>query len=237
MNQVFDWSFAWSIVPALAAGAIVTFEATVIGFIMALIVALPLALARRSQILLLSWPAAFVIEFIRSTPLLIQIYFIFFVGPQFGVTLPPMIAGLIAIGLYYGCFIAEVYRAGLDAVPKGQWEAVVALNLGRWRAYQDIVLPQAIPPMIPTLGNYLIDMFKATPILSVISVLEMMARAKMIGSDTFRYTEPMTLVGVFFLVMTLVSALLVRKLELMFGPQRQMRVASDREILAGVAST
>ncbi|WP_407170425.1 ectoine/hydroxyectoine ABC transporter permease subunit EhuD [Bradyrhizobium sp. ORS 111] len=234
---MFDWNFAWSITPMLAAGALVTFEATVIGFIVAVFVALPLALARRSRAVLLAWPIGFVIEFIRSTPLLIQVYFIFFVGPQFGITLPPMGAGLIAIGLYYGCFVSEVYRAALDSVPKGQWEAVVALNLGRWRAYKDVILPQAIPPMIPTLGNYLIEMFKATPVLSVISVLEMMERAKLIGSETFRYTEPMTLVGVFFLIMTLASSLLIRKLEQLFGAQRQDRGAIDREVSTSLAST
>lgn len=235
--MMFDWNFAVSIIPTLSAGALVTLEATVIGFAMAIFVGLPLALARRSRALLLAWPVGFVIEFIRSTPLLIQVYFIFFVGPRFGVTLPPMTSGLIAIGLYYGCFISEVYRAGLDSVPKGQWEAVVALNLGRWRAYKDVILPQAIPPMIPTLGNYLVDMFKATPVLSVISVLEMMERAKLIGSETFRYTEPMTLVGIFFLIMTLASSLLVRKLELFLGAQQQRRGATDRQVSTNLAST
>ena len=230
MSEVFDWGFAWSILPALTAGASVTLQATMVGFLVALALGLPLALCRRSRSILLFLPATAVIEFIRSTPLLIQVYFIFFVGPQFGIRLSPVTAGLMAIGLYYGCFIAQVYRSGIDAVPRGQWEAVVALNMGRWRAYRAIILPQAIPPMIPALGNYLIDMFKATPILSVITVLEMMTRAKMIGSETFRYTEPMTLVGVFFLVMTLGSSVLVRRLERMFGKARGRAPAG----LAGV---
>lgn len=213
MSDVFDWGFAWSILPLLASGALVTFKSTVIGFLLALGIGLPLALGRRSRSFFLLVPATAVVEFIRSTPLLIQLYFIFFVGPQFGMRLSPLTAGLAAIGLYYGCFIAEVYRSGIDAVPRGQWEAVKALNMGRWRAYRAIILPQAIPPMIPALGNYLIDIFKATPILSVVTVLELMTQAKMIGSESFRYTEPMTLVGLFFLVMTLGASFLVRRLE------------------------
>lgn len=213
MNPVFDFSFAWSILPVLALGAVTTLKLTIIGFLIAIVIALPIALARRSNSWLAAISSGFLIEFIRSTPLLIQIYFLFFVGPQFGIRLSPMVAGLAAIGLYYGCFIAEVYRAGLDSVPVGQWEAVVALNMRRGRAYRIIILPQAIRPMIPALGNYLIDMFKATPLLSVITVVEMMTRAKMIGAETFRYTEPMTLVGIFFLVMTLASSAMIRLFE------------------------
>ncbi|MCK1699431.1 ectoine/hydroxyectoine ABC transporter permease subunit EhuD [Bradyrhizobium sp. 144] len=235
--MIFDWNLAWSITPVLFVGALVTFEATVIGFTLAIFIALPLALARRSRALLLAWPIGFLIEFIRSTPLLVQLYFIFFVGPRFGITLPPMSAGLIAIGLYYGCFISEVYRAGLDSVSKGQWEAATALNLGRWRTYKDVILPQATPPMIPALGNYLIDMFKATPVLSVISVSELMERAKLIGSETFRYTEPITLVGGGFLIMSLASSRLVQRLEQLFGAQRQRRGATDRQIETSIAGT
>lgn len=217
MNPVFDLEFAWSVLPVLAQGAVVTLEATILGFALAMVLGLPLALARRSSSPLLYGPSWFVIEFIRSTPILIQIYVIFFVGPRFGVTLSPMVAGLLSLGLYYGCFVAEVYRAGLDAVPKGQWEAVRALNMGRGRGYQRIILPQAIPPMVPALGNFLIDMFKATPILSVITVLEMMTRAKMIGSETFRYAEPITIVGLFFLIFTLISSALIRRVERAFA--------------------
>lgn len=210
---MFDWQFTWEILPVLARGARVTVMAALLGFVIALVLGLVLALARRSSFRALSWPTIGVIEFIRSTPLIIQIYFLFFMTPRYGLVLSPLVAGLASIGLYYACFIAEVYRAGLDAVPKGQWESVTALNMTRWHGYRAIILPQAIPPMVPALGNYLIDMFKATPVLSVISVLEMMTRAKMIGSETFRYNEPITLVGLFFLVMTLASSALVRWLE------------------------
>jgi len=210
VTAIFDWQFAWEILPVLARAARVTVLATLLGFLIAMLLGLVLALARRSAWRAIAWPTMALIEFIRSTPLIIQIYFLFFITPNYGLVLSPLTAGLISIGLYYACFLAEVYRAGLDAVPKGQWESVTALNMTRWHGYRGIILPQAIPPMVPAMGNYLVDMFKATPVLSVISVLEMMTRAKMIGSETFRYTEPITLVGVFFLLMTLVSSALVR---------------------------
>ncbi|MET4518912.1 ectoine/hydroxyectoine ABC transporter permease subunit EhuD [Bradyrhizobium sp. I1.7.5] len=213
MKNFFDLQFAWSILPSLLQGASVSLEATVLGYLLALVIGLPLSLARRSSSLVLIALSWSVIEFIRSTPLLIQIYVVFFVAPQFGFTLSPMAAGLLALGLYYGCFIAEVYRAGLDAVPRGQWEAVRALNIGMAHAYRRIILPQAIPPMVPALGNFLIDMLKATPILSVITVSEMMTRAKSIGSETFRYVEPITMVGAIFLIITLASSMIISTAE------------------------
>ena len=141
-------------------------------------------------------------------------YIIFFLAPDIGIVLPPLVAGLLALGIHFATFMAEVYRAGLDAVPKGQWEACISLNLSRYRVYRDIILPQAIPPMVPALGNYLVEMFKATPILSAIAVLEMMTRAKMFGAETFRFLEPITMVGIFFLVMTLASSAGIRRVEL-----------------------
>ena len=98
-------------------------------------------------------------------------------------------------------------------MPKGQWEASIALNLSNWTTFKNVILPQAIPPVVPALGNYLVALFKETPLLSVIAVLELMQTAKILGSETFRYVEPITLVGVFFLVFSLVSAALIRRLE------------------------
>jgi len=157
------------------------------------------------------------VEFIRSTPLLIQIFFLFFVLPEFGIVLDAFMAGVLALGLHYGAYCSEVYRAGLEAVPRGQWEAATALNLDQTTTFRDIILPQALPPVVPALGNYLIALFKETPLLSAIAVLELMQTAKIIGSETFRYTEPITLVGLFFLAMSLVSAALIRAAERMLN--------------------
>ena len=128
-------------------------------------------------------------------------------------TLEALTAGILAIGLHYGTYCSEVYRAGLANVPRGQWEASIALNLSPYHTFRDIILPQAIPPVVPALGNYLVALFKDTPLLSAIAVVELMQSAKMLGSETFRYIEPITLVGVIFLVFSLVAAWLIRRLE------------------------
>ena len=208
-----DWDFAWSILPRLLAGIGVTIKAALAGFAVALVLGLVLAIARRSSKLWISLPVTGFVEAIRSTPLLVQIYFLFFVLPQFGVTMSPWLAGVIALGGHYSCYTSEVYRAGLESVVKGQWEAAIALNLSPYRTYRDIIIPQAIPPVVPALGNYLIAMFKDTPLLSAITVLEILQTAKIIGSETFRYLEPITIVGLFFLVLSLVSAALVQQVE------------------------
>jgi polar amino acid transport system permease protein len=154
-----------------------------------------------------------IVEFIRSTPLVVQIFFVFYVGPQFGVNLSPWVAGMIAIGLHYAAYLSEVYRGALNAVPAGQWEACIALNLTLKRSYFGIILPQALPLAIPGMGNYLIGIFKDTPMLMVIGVAEMMHVATAIGSEYWRYTEVMTLVGIIFLVMSLPTAGVLRVFE------------------------
>jgi polar amino acid transport system permease protein len=161
----------------------------------------------------LSMPLAGLIEGVRSTPLLIQIFFIYFVLPQFGLVIEALTAGVLALGLHYATYCSEVYRAGLANVPRGQWEASIALNLSAFHTFRDIIVPQAIPPIVPALGNYLIALFKDTPLLSAIAVLELMQTAKIIGSENFRYTEPITVVGVIFLIFSLAAAFLVRLVE------------------------
>ncbi|MGP3697142.1 ectoine/hydroxyectoine ABC transporter permease subunit EhuD [Rhodobacter sp. NSM] len=210
--MIWDWAFAFEILPRLAAAAVVTVQATVLGFALAASLGLVLAVLRIA-LPASALPISVVVELIRSTPLLIQIFFLYFVGPNFGVVLDAMTAGTLALGIHYAAYCSEVYRAGFESVPRGQWEAAVALNLSRRTTLLDIILPQAIPPVVPALGNYLVALFKETPLLSAIAVLELMQTAKIIGSETFRYTEPITLVGLFFLAMSLVSAALIRLVE------------------------
>ncbi len=212
--MLFDWAFAWEILPQLARAAIVTIEATLVGFALAATLGLVFALLRMAPNGLVAGATATVVEFIRSTPLLIQIYLLYFVVlPKIGIAPTAFTAGVFALGIHYGTYCSEVYRAGLESIPRGQWEASIALNLSSYHTFRDVILPQAIPPVVPALGNYLVALFKETPLLAAISALELMYTAKSIGSDTFRYTEPITLVGLFFLAMSLVSAALIRLVE------------------------
>ncbi|MGN6537285.1 MAG: ectoine/hydroxyectoine ABC transporter permease subunit EhuD [Mesorhizobium sp.] len=212
-----DWDFVWQILPTLIQGVKITILATLLGSVLAAVVGLAIALLRRSPNRLVSRPVGFFAEFIRGTPLLVQLYFIFYVLPDIGILLPPLVAGVIGLGLHYGTYAAEVYRAGIDNVPRGQWEAAKASNLSARQTWTHIILPQAIPPMIPALANYFVAMFKETPLLSAITVLELMNQAKLVANSYYRYVEPMTLVGVFFLIISLFSVILLRWLERRYG--------------------
>lgn len=223
----FDWFFALDILPVLAKAAIVTVQATLIGYALALSIGLFLALMRRSRAKWLSWPAAGFIEFVRSTPLLMQLYFMYFVLPDFGIAMSALATGILGLGLHYAAYTAEVYRAGIESIPKGQWEAAAAFGLSRFRTYQKIIVPQAIPPVAPALGNYFVAMFKETPLLSAIAVVELMQRAKIVGLETFRYLEPITLVGLFFLGLSLLAAWAVRRAESYLSLARRMKQAAE----------
>jgi polar amino acid transport system permease protein len=139
--------------------------------------------------------------------------------PDIGILLPPMVAGVIGLGLHYSTYISEVYRSGIDNTPRGQWEAAKACNLTTVQTWRYVILPQALPPVIPALANYLVAMFKETPLLSAITVVEIMSRAKGMADFNYRYLEPMTMVGAFFLLVSLASALVLRGLERRFAVQ------------------
>ena len=212
--MTWDWQFTFEVVlPRLLPAVPLTIWATVASFALALVLGLVLMLLRVSPTRWISMPAAEIIEFIRGTPLLVQLFFLFFLLPDIGINLPPLTTGILAIGIYNSALCAEVYRAGLMSVPKGQWEAATALNLGAYRTFRDIVMPQLLPPIVPALGNYLIGIFKETPLLSFVAVAELVHASKLIGSDYYRFTEAVTMAGVFFLVMSLIAAYLVRVAE------------------------
>ena len=211
--MLWDWSYTWQILPELLAAAVITIEATLLGFAVAAVLGLVLAILRMSQNPWISNPITGLIEFVRGTPVLIQIFFMFYVLPQFSITMPALLTGVLALGLHYATYCSEVYRAGLENIPRGQWEASIALNLTPYRTFRDVIIPQAIPPVVPALGNYFIAMFKETPLLSAIAVVELMQTAKILGSFSFRYLEPITLVGAFFLIMSLVASMLNQQFE------------------------
>ncbi|MGE0232585.1 MAG: ectoine/hydroxyectoine ABC transporter permease subunit EhuD [Flavobacteriaceae bacterium] len=212
---MFDWrwDFTLDILPRLIEATGNTLLAAGIGYAIAVVLGLMLALAQRTPFRPLTFAVRETVEFIRSTPLILQIFFVFYVGPQFGIRLSPWVAGMIAIGLHYASYLSEVYRGGLDSVPRGQWEASAALNLSPARTYFRVIIPQALPPSLAGMGNYLVGIFKDTPMLSVIGVAELMHTATAIGSESYRYLEPYTLVGLIFLAISLPSAALIRAFE------------------------
>ncbi len=205
-----DWQFTAEILPRLIAATGTTLLAAGLGYSIAAVLGLGLALAQRTPYGALTRAVQEFTDFVRSTPLVLQIFFVYYVGPEYGLSLSPWVAGMIAIGLHYGAYLSEVYRGGIESVPKGQWEACTALNFSTAKMYRRIILPQALPPSIAGMGNYLVGIFKDTPMLSVIGVAELMQTANAIGGQNYRYLEPYTIVGVIFLTISLVSAALIR---------------------------
>jgi polar amino acid transport system permease protein len=210
---VWDWGYAFKVLPQLLRALLVTLEITVLGSVVALVLGLVIAVVRRAKVPVLDQVLWAVVEFIRSTPLLVQVFFLYFALPRFGITLSALTVGVIGLGVHYATYTSEVYRAGIDAVPRGQWEAATALSLSPGRTWTGVILPQAIPRVLPALGNYVISMFKEVPLLLAISVIEVVNKAKELGSATFRFTEPYTIAGLLFLVLSYPASILIRRLE------------------------
>lgn len=213
MHFDWQWGFAFAILPRLIEATGNTILAAVIGYSIAMIIGLVFALAQRTGFYPLTRVVREFVEFIRTTPLLVQIFSIFYILPQFGIVLSPWVAGMTAIGLHYSTYTSEVYRAGLDAVPRVQFEAAKALNLSVPTTYIRIIIPQALPPSIPAMGNYLVAIFKDTPMLSVIGVAELVQTASSVGAEVYRFLEPYTIVGLIFLVLSIFASFGVRIFE------------------------
>ena len=211
--QIWDWDFAIRILPQLARAFVLTVQITLVSGAIAMIGGLLLMLARRSRLRVARLITGATVEFIRSTPLLVQLYFVFFVLPEFGLRLSPLMTGILTLSLHYSAYTSEVYRGGIESVPQGQWDAALVLDLPRTTTWRVVILPQMIPLVMAPLSNYFILMFKDTPILSAITVFEVLTEARVIGARTFRYTEPMTIIGLLFLMVSYISSVALRAVE------------------------
>ncbi|KIC08977.1 amino acid ABC transporter permease [Leisingera sp. ANG-M1] len=207
------WEWTWELLPRFLDATGKTLMAAGGGYAIAVVLGLVLVLAQRTPFRPLTVVVRELVEFIRSTPLLLQVFFVFYVGPQFGINLSPWTSGLIAIGLHYGAYLSEVYRGGIESVPKGQWEAATAINMSTVQTYRRLIIPQALPPAISGMGNYLVGIFKDTPMLSVIGVAELMHTANAVGAQSYRYLEPYTMVGILFLAISLPTAFFITRFE------------------------
>jgi polar amino acid transport system permease protein len=208
-----DWSFAWSIVPALLMGAKITILATLLGSLLSFVLGLIWTLLRMMRIKRVSPAVEFFVSFVRGTPLLVQLYFVFYVFPKWGLSMPALVTGIVGLSIYYSATASEIYRAGIEELATGQWEAALVLGLPLRRVWLGIVLPQAVKTVLPVLGNQVVAMFKETSLLSTITVIELLAQATSIGSMEFRYVEPLTMAGFFYFVISYTAARGIRRLE------------------------
>jgi polar amino acid transport system permease protein len=208
-----DWDAVGDFMPHFWDGLLVTLQALVLGSLISFALGLVWALLMRAPSRWVRWPVGVVTEFIRNTPLLVQLFFLFYVLPEWDITFSAMTTGVVAIGLHYSTYTMQVYRAGIEGVPAGQWEAATALNLPMRRTWTAVILPQAIRRVVPALGNYVISMLKDTPLLMAITVLDMLGEARLFAQQNFQFTEPLTVIGVAFILISYPASLLMRALE------------------------
>lgn len=208
-----DWSAVSGFMPHLWDGLLVTVQILALGSLISFALGLVWALLMRVNSRWVTWPVGVVTEFVRNTPLLVQLFFLFYVLPEWGITFSALTTGVFAIGLHYSTYTMQVYRAGIEAVPVGQWEAATALNLPLHRTWTAVILPQAVRRVVPALGNYVISMLKDTPMVMAITVLEMLGQARLYSQEHFQFTEPLTVIGVAFIVISYLASLALRALE------------------------
>ncbi|MFD1661911.1 ectoine/hydroxyectoine ABC transporter permease subunit EhuD [Streptomyces caeni] len=211
--MTWDWGAVRDFMPHFWDGLLVTLQALALGSLISFAVGLVWALLMRAPTRWVRWPVGIVTEFIRDTPLLVQLFFLFYVLPEWGLAFSALTTGVVAIGLHYSTYTMQVYRAGIEAVPAGQWEAATALSLPPLRTWSAVILPQALRRVVPALGNYVIAMLKDTPMLMVITVLDMLGEARLFAQQHFQFTEPLTVIGVAFVLISYPASLLLRALE------------------------
>ncbi|MDX3752524.1 ectoine/hydroxyectoine ABC transporter permease subunit EhuD [Streptomyces sp. AK08-02] len=211
--MTWDWGAVREFMPHFRDGLLVTLQALALGSLISFTLGLVWALLMRTPTRWVRWPVGVVTEFVRDTPLLVQLFFLFYVLPEWGIAASALTTGVLAIGLHYSTYTMQVYRAGIEGVPPGQWEAATALSLPLRRTWTAVILPQAVRRVVPALGNYVIAMLKDTPLLMTITVLEMLGEARLFSQEHFQFTEPLTVIGVAFILISFPASLLVRALE------------------------
>lgn len=208
------WDFLQTYGGRLAEGTSVTAAQFALATAVALVAALTAGLGRLSA----HWPvraaATTYVEIFRGTSLLVQLYWIFYVLPLFGISLPRFTAGFLSVGLNVGAYGAEIVRGSILSVPRGQWEAAYALSMSPWKRIRRIILPQAIVLMLPPWGNLLIELLKGTALVALIGVADLMFVAKQINGSTFLSAEAFgTALVIYYLLARVLITPAMRRLE------------------------
>ena len=212
-----DWTFSlidWSgYIGLILQGAWVTIQLTLMGSVLALVMALLAGLGRLSRSFAVRAAATAYIEFFRGTSIFVQLFWAYFVLPFVGISLTPLQAGVLGLGLNVGAYGAEVVRGAIQSIGREQYEACTALNLGRWQAMRHVILPQAVLVMLPTFGNNAIELLKATSIVSLISLSDLTFQAQVVRSQTGNTLIPFATILAIYFGLALVISISVRALE------------------------
>lgn len=206
-------SSAIDFLPILLKGAVVTIQVTILAFLLSSVIGLILALMRLSKINVLRRTASAIIDIIRGLPIIIQLFYIYFVLPEFGLDLTAFQAGVIGLGIAYSAYQAENFRGGIEAVDIGQREAAMVLGMRTPLLMRRVILPQAFRIALPPYGNTLVMVLKDSSLVSTITVLEMTRAGQLIASSTFQNLTVYTLVATLYLLMSLPLAWLLRRIE------------------------
>jgi polar amino acid transport system permease protein len=190
-----------------------TIFVSVASIFFAVIFALVGALARVSSIAPIYAAATLYVSLVRGTPLIVQIFFIYSALPQFGIVLDALVAGVFALSFNYGAYMTEIFRAGIQAVPRSQLEAASALGMSDWQRMRRIVLPQAIRIVIPAIGNEFIAMIKDSALVSFVALQELFWRTRTVGSAQFRSFETLMFAAVVYWLLTMVFSVFQERLE------------------------
>ena len=207
--------------PILLQGAVVTVQVTVLSFLLSSVIGLVLALGKLSPVRAISVCASTVINVIRGLPIIVQLFYIYFVLPEIGIQLTAFQAGVIGLGIAYSAYQAENFRAGIEAVDPGQREAALAMGMRPALLMRRVILPQAFRIALPPYGNTLVMMLKDSSLVSTITVAEMTRAGQLIASSTFQNMTVYTLVALLYLAMSLPLVWGLRRLERRFGAGRK----------------
>jgi polar amino acid transport system permease protein len=204
---------ATEFLPILLQGVALTIIVTVGSLILSTLLGLIWALMRVSGVRALSGLSAGLINVIRGIPIIVLLFYLYFVMPDLGIALTALQAAILGLGIAYSAYQAENFRAGIEAIDKGQIEAAQAIGMGWWLTMRRVVLPQAVRIVLPPYGNIMIMLLKDSSQASTITVAELALQGKLIASSTFKNTSVFTLVALMYLTMSIPLILLVRHFE------------------------
>ena len=207
------WRDTVEFFPILMSGVALTIIVTIGSLLLSTALGLVWALMRVSGIGILTGLSAGLINVIRVIPIIVLLFYLYFVMPEFGITLSALQAAILGLGIAYSAYQAENFRAGIEAIDKGQIEAAQAIGMSWWQTMRRVVLPQAVKIMLPPYGNIMIMMLKDSSQASTITVAELALQGKLIASSTFKNTSVFTLVALMYLTMSIPLILLVRHFE------------------------
>jgi polar amino acid transport system permease protein len=199
--------------PGLLQGTWLTLQIAIVGCGLAIVMATIAALCRLFGSAPLRWLAVVYVEFFRGTSALVQLFWLFFVLPDFGISMEPFTVAVLGLGLNVGAYGAEVVRGAIQGIQRGQWEATTALNMTRWQALRRIILPQAFVAMIPPWGNLFIELLKSTALVSLITMSDLTFKAKTLNDFSLKTIPIFTLALLIYLVLSLTITIGMRRLE------------------------